>query len=141
VDEYSQKYGKRARSSSKPDCYGDVDLYDSAHEICVDCPVKGACRIVVDRKIDQEVRETRVTRGRSKGGRARSRARNRRETAADVEPVANKHRAPVTQADSFWSALMFNSFLTATKSVLLEAHHGVDSIPYMRYPDPFRLED
>lgn len=140
MDEYSKKYGSRARASSKPDCYGDVDLYDSAHEICIDCPVKGACRLIVDRKIDQEVGETRISRsGRSsRSDRSRKARSHSRDDTSEVVPVDTKHRTAPGEADSFWSALVFNGFLTATKSVLLEAHHGVDSIPYMRYPDPFR---
>lgn len=130
MDEYTRKYGQ-TRATSKPECYGDVDYYDHEDPTCRECPVRSACRIIVDRKVNSSVREatSRPT--------STTSYRDRLQRPGHM-PRRDVERAPLGDADSFWGALMFNGFLSATKSVLQEAHHGVDSIPYMRYPDPFR---
>jgi hypothetical protein len=50
-------------------------------------------------------------------------------------------RIDAHEDDSWWTALVYNAFLSATKAVLREAHHGVNSIPQFRYPNPFRRPD
>lgn len=132
ADEYSKRFGLRStRSSAKPSCYGDVDTYDSADEDCQECPVRPACKIVVDRKIERELREDRLERRntRTMSGRHRSRERDR--------TTPNRERVNPGEKDSFFVALFYNGFLSASSAVLQEARHGVESIPMMKYPDPF----
>jgi hypothetical protein len=129
VDDYTRKYG--ARSSSKPECYGEVDVYDSADPVCEDCPVHRACKVSVDKELRRVARDT------SSG--TRRRRREREEEAPDrvFRPKKNSEREDPEENDTFFSALIYNGTLSAMKAVLLEAHHGVDSIPHVRYPNPF----
>jgi len=125
TDSYTRKYG--VRSGTKPECYGDVDLYDPGDRVCPDCTVRRACKVVVDKELQKIAKESR----RSK------KTRRDREVDTVFQPTSNKDRVRPEVDDTFFGALFYNGSLSAMKAVLLEAHHGVDSIPHVRYPNPF----
>ena len=125
-DSYSRKY--QIRSGAKPECYGDADMYDPEDRVCKDCTVRRACKVAVDKELQKIVRESRRTK------------RTRRDDDVELvfQPKANKDRTAPEEDDTFFGALFYNGSLSAMKAVLLEAHHGVDSIPHVRYPNPFK---
>ena len=104
-------------------------MYDSSDRVCEDCPVRRACKVVVDKDLRKVARErtyrSRYGRGGEEDGRHESR------------PKENSQRTDPHPDDTFFGALVYNGFLSATKAILMEAHHGVDSNPHMRYPNPF----
>ena len=138
MDEYTKRHGRKALSSSKPTCFGDLEFYDSRDDTCQECPVRRSCKVIVEKKMRSDSKEIRETRLRP-GGRRRSsseeavnlrRKRKRKNEAQRVDPMIG---------DSWWVALLYNSLLGATKAMLVEAHFGVDSIPLSDYPNPFLL--
>jgi len=128
---------KKTRRSSKPECFGDVEVYDTDDEECQDCPVKAACRVVVDKKIDRELEE--VGEERRKKRKKRKELQRRRESSGnnETEEEWEEWEEPEKGA-TFGEALAHNSFLSATSAVLREADRGVRSIPKLRYPTPWR---
>jgi len=126
TDSYTRKYG--VRSGSKPECYGDVDMYDPEDRVCPECSVRRACKVVVDKELQKIARESRRSR----------KTRTDREVDLVFQPKSDKSRTDPEEDDTFFGALFYNGSLSAMKAVLLEAHHGVDSIPHVRYPNPFK---
>jgi hypothetical protein len=156
LDDYTRKYG--AVSSSKPECYGDIDVYDDADRVCNECEVRRSCKVIVDKKLKREVDEARADRLRydrptSPVGAVRNPAApnvppsTRAPVSEPMRPLNNRREVDLSDPDapgiedSWWGALAYNSFLSSSKAVLNEAYHGLNSIPYVKYPNPFKRRD
>jgi hypothetical protein len=128
TDEYSQRFG--TRSSSKPECFGDIEAFEPHDDTCRDCIVRRSCQVIVDRRLErgsvvrQETRVERNTRD------------NRREERAVVTPLRTEQREDPREEDSFATALIYNGVLAATRSVLRESEYAVGTIPLLKYPVP-----
>lgn len=141
MGEYEDRW---TRSSAKPECYGDLDTYDSADEVCQECPVRRACRIVVDRKLSRDAPHDRPAYPQPP-----QRTQSEGRPGSNVRLTIGRRRDGYTErvllpTDSFLMSLMLNGALGSAETFLSEAQHGIRSIPRAPYPDPWapkRRED
>jgi len=115
---FSQRFSSSGRD--KPGCYGDVDYYDPSDSSCRSCPVKGTCRVLIDRK--QKTIE-----------------RSGRTSSREVTRVSSipKRRDPVIvepeEGEPVWSVLGWNAGVNALQAGVDEFGNMVSSIPRKKY--------
>ena len=120
---FSQRFG---RSSSRPDCYGDPEIYNVADSECRNCSSRPSCKYVVDRKL---------------GGNTSSRdlqTRNRSTTSTRVSRKStNVNVMDYDEDDTFLNTLTHNAMLNAVQGMADTFSDAIGSIPRKKYPNPY----
>jgi hypothetical protein len=139
--EYTGRFGGGTQSSSKPECFGDLEAYDPNDETCQDCVMQRSCRIIVDRKMERDVATARERRGTTASTTTPTHRSGvtQRQDSRGVIPMKDEYREEPKEGDSILVAFVYNGVLSATESVLREAAYGVGSLPKIRYRTPLLM--
>jgi len=121
---FSQRFSSSTNAREKPECYGDEDYYDPSDTTCRRCPVKGTCRVLVERRSKSSDRNAITTTKSSRTG--SSVPRKQASVVVDHE-----------EDDSFMGVLGHNSMLNAGQGFVDTLSEAVSSIPRKKYPNPF----
>lgn len=121
----SDEYADRFVRPNRPQCFGDVETYDSKDPHCQSCPVRGSCSVQVNRKIDADSRPRTVTT--SSGGVVRR----------DTTETRPRYEILDAEDDSWFEVLGHNGALGAVEAMARELVEGIRGIPRKKYPNPF----
>lgn len=124
----SDEYSERFLRPNRPNCFGDVQTYDSRDSQCQGCPVRGSCSVQVNRKIDAETRTRRE-------GVSPTSVVVRKDSTVDRD----RPRYEVEDADdvTWFEALGHNGMLGMAETMARELVEGIRTIPRWKYPNPF----
>ena len=135
--EFERRFGRtnRNRTTSRPECYGDEDEYDSQDAECRACPVRGTCRSVVMRKLQQHQDSSFRSRSHVRSERRTSTSSTKRDTRVSRREnhTIVEHPPNIT----FWHALGHNTVLNVAQAILNTISHAAESIDRFTYPSPF----
>lgn len=122
--------GFTSKYASRPDCYGEEDVYDPDDEECRQCPHKSPCSLVITRREAQARRE--ITSRNSQRDRDRRKERKEK-VGALIRSVEDFPVGEPEEGDTFSTALVYNASLNALQGMVDTASHAVGQIPRKPY--------
>ena len=120
---FSQRFSGGS-SREKPPCYGDEQFYDPGDPECRKCPVKGTCRVLVERRKKNDSSSTIAT------------------TRTSTKSIPKKSPTAIVEheeQDTFMGVLGHNSCLNAGQAAVDTLSDAIASIPRKTYPNPIGM--